>query len=100
MNTPTNHLDSEDFDGRDLPCETKRPAFLSRCIELPEGRSFIFVNGHDPVPLRAHLDRAYPGCFGWNLLEQTEPDMIRLQVTKLASPAGGFAAGDQAVSCS
>ncbi|HQF38621.1 MAG TPA: DUF2249 domain-containing protein [Opitutaceae bacterium] len=78
------------FDGRELPCETKRPAFLSRCCNLPVGRSFIFVNGHDPVPLRRMLDQNFPGSFRWEELDPVEPDAMRLRVTKLADPAGGF----------
>lgn len=100
MSTSTETNAHEVFDGRALPCETKRPAFLARCIQLPVGASFIFVNGHDPVPLRAHLDRSYPGSFAWVMLDPVEPDAIRLQVTKLRDPEGGFAAADTEVSCS
>lgn len=98
QNTTT--LPEEVFDGRDLPCEAKRPAFLSRCIGLPLDRSFIFINGHDPVPLRRHLDQLYPGCFRWESLGSAEPDAIRLRVTKTAVPAGGFHADTAEFSCS
>ena len=40
------------FDARELPCETKRPAVIARCCQLPVGRSFLFLNSHDPVPLQ------------------------------------------------
>ncbi len=94
--TPTEDL----FDGRELPCESKRPAFLSRCCNLPVGRSFVFINGHDPVPLRRHLDQLYPGCFRWEIVPAAEADAIRLRVTKTAQPAGGFGAEAGAFSCS
>jgi uncharacterized protein (DUF2249 family) len=89
----------EVFDGRELACEEKRPAFLGRCVALPVGRTFVFVNGHDPVPLRRHLDQLYPGCFCWELLEGGEDGSIRLRVTKTATPAGGFGSEAGAGSC-
>ena len=100
----TNHATTgaaeELFDGRELPCETKRPAFLSRCCNLPVGRSFIFVNGHDPVPLRRMLDQNFPGSFRWEALDPVEPDAMRLRVTKLVDPAGGFPPALLEFSCS
>jgi len=97
---PSTTTQPEDvFDARDLPCETKRPAMIARCIQLPLGGSFTFVNGHDPVPLRRFLDRQFPGCFRWELLASTEPDAIRLQVTKVGAPAGGFPAGGVDFAC-
>jgi uncharacterized protein (DUF2249 family) len=90
----------EVFDGRELPCETKRPGFLSRCVELPIGRSFVFLNGHDPVPLRGQLDRQYPGCFRWEIAETEVADAIRLRVTKVAAPSKGFASETSTASCS
>lgn len=87
------------FDARELPCETKRPAFIARCCQLPVGRSFIFLNGHDPVPLRQHLDRLYSGCFRWELLAAEANDTIRLLVTKIGEPAGGFGAEAANFSC-
>lgn len=86
------------FDARELPCEIKRPAVIARCCQLPLGRSFIFLNGHDPVPLRRHLDQMYPGCFTWEPLASDDADAVRLRVTKTAEPAGGF--GDEAASFS
>lgn len=96
----TTALPEEIFDGRELACEVKRPAFLSRCIGLPLQRSFIFVNGHDPVPLRRHLDQLYPGCFRWESLGSAETDAIRLRVTKTAEPTGGFHSEATNFSCS
>lgn len=87
------------FDGRELPCELKRPAFIARCIELPVGESFVFINGHDPAPLRGHLDQLHPACFRWELIKSVEPDAIRLRVTKIATPVGGFAAEATRFSC-
>ncbi len=86
----TTTLPEDLFDARELPCEIKRPAVIARCCQLPLGRSFIFLNGHDPVPLRRHLDQTYPGCFRWEPLACEEADAIRLRVTKTAEPAGGF----------
>ncbi len=100
MENTTTPRAEELFDGRDLPCETKRPAFLSRCCNLPIGHSFVFLNGHDPVPLRRMLDQNFPGSFGWETLAPLEPDATRLRVTKLAEPAGGFPAEMLAFSCS
>ncbi len=99
-NTATSNTAEELFDGRELPCETKRPAFLSRCCNLPVGRSFVFINGHDPVPLRRMLDQNFPGSFRWEPLDAVEADAMRLRVTKLAEPAGGFPAELLAFSCS
>jgi uncharacterized protein (DUF2249 family) len=93
--TPTEDV----FDARELPCETKRPALIARCVQLPRGRSFIFVNGHDPVPVRRFLDQQFPGCFRWDLLASADPAAIRLQVTKLGEPAGGFPAAGVDFSC-
>ncbi len=86
----TTALPDDVFDARELSCEIKRPAVIARCCQLPLGRSFIFLNGHDPVPLRRHLDQIYPGCFAWELLAPTEPDSIRIRVSKTGDPAGGF----------
>lgn len=100
MSTSTNQTEIEVFDGRELPCETKRPAFLSRCIQLPAGQSFVFLNSHDPMPLRTQLDRSYPGSFAWEHLEPDDDETIRLKVTKLRDPEGGFSAADTELSCS
>jgi len=98
MANPTTKSD-DIFDARELPCETKRPAVIARCCALPVGRSFIFLNGHDPVPLRQHLDRLYPGCFRWELLASEATDTIRLLVTKTGEPAGGFGAEAASFAC-
>lgn len=102
MTTPntTVSLNEDIFDGRDLPCETKRPGFLSRCAALPVGRSFVFINGHDPVPLRRLLDQRFPGCFHWDLAAGAAGDTIQLRVTKLAAPAEGFGELAAEISCS
>lgn len=99
MPTTTTSSIADIFDGRDLPCESKRPAFLARCVELPVGRSFIFLNGHDPVPLRQHLDKLYPGCFQWDFLPETEAGIVRLSVTKRQAPAGGFESKAAEIRC-
>lgn len=98
LNTTTTPEDI--FDARELPCEIKRPAVIARCCQLPVGRSFIFLNGHDPVPLRNHLDQQYPGCFRWEPLASDEADSIRLLVSKIAEPAGGFGDIAAGFSCS
>lgn len=90
----------ETFDGRELPCEIKRPAFIARCIALPLHHSFIFVNGHDPIPLRRHLDQLYPACFRWEPTGSATSEAMHLRVTKIAEPAGGFAAEAADFSCS
>lgn len=93
-------LPDDIFDARELPCEIKRPAIIARCCQLPVGRSFVFINGHDPVPLRRHLDQTYPGCFCWELLASDEADSIRLRVTKTGEPTGGFGTEAASFSCS
>jgi uncharacterized protein (DUF2249 family) len=87
------------FDARELPCEIKRPAVIDRCCQLPLGHSFIFLNGHDPVPLRHHLDRLYPGCFRWESLPSDEANAVCLRVTKTGEPAGGFGAEAARFTC-
>jgi len=96
----TTSIPADIFDARELPCEIKRPAVIARCCQLPVGRSFIFLNSHDPVPLRHHLDQTFPGCFRWELLAPAEPDSIRLLVTKIGEPAGGFGAEAASFTCS
>ncbi len=97
----TNTTSTEEvFDARELPCEIKRPAVIARCCQLPVGQSFIFVNGHDPVPLRRHLDQTYPGCFRWEPLPSEDTDAVRLRVSKIGAPAGGFSAEEMNFSCS
>ena len=76
-------LNEEVFDARDLPCEIKRPSVIQRCLDLPAGRSFILVNQHDPVPVRRHLDAAFPGCFRWELADGNEDNAVRIRVIKL-----------------
>jgi uncharacterized protein (DUF2249 family) len=97
--TNENQHTEDVFDGRALPCEEKRPAFIDRCISLPVGRSFVFLNGHDPVPLRRHLDQLHPGCFGWEILGGASDDSVRLKVTKLAQPEGGFSPTAGKIDC-
>jgi uncharacterized protein (DUF2249 family) len=98
MPNPTTKPD-DIFDARELPCDIKRPAVIARCCQLPVERSFIFINGHDPVPLRQHLDRLYPGCFRWEPLASDSADFIRLRVTKIGEPVGGFGAEAASFSC-
>jgi uncharacterized protein (DUF2249 family) len=101
MTTPNTPAPTDDiFDARELPCEVKRPAVIERCCQLQVGRSFVFINGHDPVPLRRHLDQVYPGCFRWEPLDSEDADSVRLRVTKISEPAGGFSAQAASFSCS
>jgi len=81
------------FDARELTCDVKRPAVIDRCVKLPVGASFILLNGHDPVPLRAFLDQQFPGCFRWEHVPAlADDDSVAIRVSKVGAPVDGFGA--------
>ena len=99
--TNTNPSSLEEiFDARELSCDVKRPAVIGRCVSLPVGASFVLLNGHDPVPLRAFLDGQFPGCFRWeHVPELADDDSVAIRVSKVAAPAGGFGAPEAEFRC-
>lgn len=93
MDTTSTEATEEIFDARELTCDEKRPAVIDRCVSLPVGRSFVLVNGHDPVPLRAFLDREFPGCFRWDHVPgRADEESVAIRVTKIGAPVDGFGA--------
>lgn len=91
MNNTTVSTSDDIFDARELSCDVKRPAVIERCVNLPVGTSFVLLNGHDPVPLRAFLDRQFPGCFRWEHVPAlATDDAVAIRVTKLGAPVDGF----------
>lgn len=81
------------FDARELTCDVKRPAVIDRCVNLQVGASFVLLNGHDPVPLRAFLDQQFPGCFRWEHVPAlAADDSVAIRVSKVGAPVDGFGA--------
>ena len=101
MNNTSSVSTPEDiFDARELSCDTKRPAVIGRCVNLPVGSSFVLLNGHDPVPLRAFLDREFPGCFRWEHVPALADDeSVAIRVTKTGAPVDGFGSPEADFRC-
>lgn len=100
MNNTIQSPSEEIFDARELPCAVKRPAVIGRCVNLPVGSSYVLLNDHDPVPLRAFLDREFPGCFRWEYVPDLgDVESVAIRVTKLATPTGGFGTPEADFSC-
>lgn len=51
--------------------------------QLEPGTSMVFVNDHDPQPLRRQLDNEYPQQVSWTYLEKG-PEVWRVEVGKSA----------------
>ncbi|MBE2213738.1 MAG: DUF2249 domain-containing protein [Opitutaceae bacterium] len=93
MSTTSTQSAEDIFDARELTCDIKRPAVIDRCVNLPVGSSFVLINGHDPVPLRAFLDGQFPGCFRWEHVPGlVDDDAVAIRVSKVGSPVDGFGA--------
>lgn len=52
--------------------------------DLAPGRSFVFVNDHDPKPLYYQLEAEYPEQFSWTYLERG-PEAWRVEIGRRAS---------------
>ena len=100
MNTTTTSSAEDIFDARELTCDVKRPAVINRCVDLPVGKSFVLINGHDPVPVRAFLDQQFPGCFRWERVSGlTDDDAVAIRVSKVGAPVDGFGTPAADFSC-
>lgn len=91
MNTTSTQNAEDIFDARDLTCDIKRSAVIERCVNLPVGKSFVLINGHDPVPVRRFLDGQFPGCFLWEHVPAlADDDSVAIRVSKVGAPVDGF----------
>jgi|GEM_PF-761679 len=70
-----------DLDVRGLPREERHAKIFGAFGELAPGESFVLVNDHDPLPLRAKLEAVHLGELGWEYLA-SGPSVWRIQVGK------------------
>lgn len=73
-----------ELDVRRLPAREKHPTILRLLDELPVGGALRIVNDHDPLPLRALVQRLALDAFGWEYVEQG-PDVWRVDIRKNAA---------------
>ena len=71
-----------DLDVRGLPREERHAKIFGSFGDLVPGESFILVNDHDLLPLRAKLEAVHVGELGWEYLAQG-PTVWRIQITKV-----------------
>ncbi|NLF03955.1 MAG: DUF2249 domain-containing protein [Actinomycetales bacterium] len=71
-----------DLDVRGLPREERHAQIFGTFGDLTPGESFILVNDHDPLPMRAKLEAVHVGELGWEYLAQG-PTVWRIQITKV-----------------
>lgn len=74
----------EELDVRGLRKPDKHPRIFERFEALAVGESFVLVNNHEPVHLRAEFDTDHPEEFDWEYL-QRGPEQWRIRITRLAS---------------
>ncbi len=72
-----------DLDVRGLPREERHSQTFGAFGELAPGESFVLVNDHDPLPLRAKLEAVHLGELGWTYLA-SGPSLWRIQISKVS----------------
>ncbi len=70
-----------DLDVRGLPREERHSQIFGTFGALAPGESFVLVNDHDPLPLRAKLEAEHLGSLGWTYLA-AGPTLWRIQIAK------------------
>jgi uncharacterized protein (DUF2249 family) len=58
-----------EIDIRSLAPAQRHAKIFQLVAELVPGASFVFVNDHDPKPLRYQLEAEYPEQFSWTYRE-------------------------------
>jgi uncharacterized protein (DUF2249 family) len=75
-----------EIDIRSLVPAQRHAKIFQLVADLKAGTSFVFVNDHDPKPLRYQLDAEYPGQFSWAYLE-SGPVAWRVEIGRLRQAA-------------
>jgi len=75
-----------ELDVPSLPRGEKHPAIFRLLDELAIGETLRISNDHDPVPLRAALERSGPGAFAWEYIERG-PERWRVDIRKVGAGA-------------
>jgi uncharacterized protein (DUF2249 family) len=74
------------IDVRQIAPGERHALIFQHLMGLPAGDALQLVNDHDPLPLRAQIDRQCPGQFESTYLE-SGPALWRLEIRKSAVPA-------------
>lgn len=74
------------IDVRQIPPHARHAQVFEHLATLPDGEALELISDHDPVPLRAQIERQHPGRFDFATLE-AGPVLWRLQIRKVAAPA-------------
>lgn len=77
----------ETLDVRVLVPIERHKKLLKMFRELPIGRSFVFINDHDPMPLFYEFRSAHGDVVGWDYLQRGGTDW-RVKVTRLEASKG------------
>lgn len=77
----------EELDLREVERPRRHPLVFAKFDALEVGESFILINDHDPIPLHGQMDAMRPQQVDWDYIERGA-GMYRIQVTRIAPPAG------------
>jgi uncharacterized protein (DUF2249 family) len=71
-----------EIDIRSLAPAQRHEKIFQLVAGLAPGGSFVFVNDHDPKPLRYQIDAEHPNQYSWTYLE-SGPTAWRVEIGKL-----------------
>ncbi|WP_316670021.1 DUF2249 domain-containing protein [uncultured Propionibacterium sp.] len=78
------HAVSEpELDATQIPHEIRHAAILGALQGIGPGGSMILVAPHDPLPLLAQVDSAWPGAFAREYVQEG-PDAWKIRFTRQA----------------
>ena len=72
------------LDVRQTDCSTKFGLIMETWNKLEQGRSFVLINGHDPLPLYYQLSTQNPTGLQWDYL-QRGPEVFEIRIGKLVA---------------
>jgi uncharacterized protein (DUF2249 family)/quercetin dioxygenase-like cupin family protein len=74
------------LDLREMPRATRHTMVLDAFDSLSVGDTFIFINDHDPQPLKMQIEQMRDTEMCWEYIERG-PEVFRIHVTRVAQPA-------------
>lgn len=78
------HAEAEpELDARVIPHEIRHAAILGSLQGIGVGQSMILVAPHNPLPLLAQIDAAWPGGFSREYVQEG-PDAWKIRFTRQA----------------